>query len=210
MEYNTDRPQLRIPEYGRNVHNMVRHCMSIDDKDKRNRVARSIIDVIGNLNPHLRDAPDFKHKLWDHLFVMSNFELDVDSPYPIPTPETFTEKPDLISYPQKSIRYRHYGNIVQNMVKYAIAMEDGDMKDAMVHSIAIQMKKSYLLWNKDTVDDAVIVQDLREMSGGALVPKNLDLSSANQWRPQQQNPRYQNNNNNRNKNKKNNRRKFKK
>lgn len=199
MEYNTDRPFLKIPEYGRNVHNMVRHCMSIQDRDKRNRVAQSIIEVIGNLNPHLRDTADFKHKLWDHLFIMSDFKLHVDSPYPIPTPETFTEKPELIKYPQKSIKYRHYGNIVQDMVKYAIGMQDGEMKNAMVQSIANQMKKSYLLWNKDTVDDAVILQDLSEMSGGKLNVSGLELSAANQWRPHQhqQNQKHTSRNKNR-------------
>lgn len=182
MEYNTDRPQLAIPEYGRNVHNMVNYCMTIESREKRNKVAQSIIDVIGNLNPHLRDVADFKHKLWDHLFIMSNFKLEVDSPYPIPTPETFSEKPDQIPYPAKSNKYRHYGEIIRKMIKYAVQLEDGEMKDALIVAIANQMKKSYLLWNKDTVDDAVILKELYEISDGQLKAVGIELANAHQLR----------------------------
>jgi hypothetical protein len=209
MEYNTDRPQLKIPEYGRNVHNMVNYCMTIEDREKRNKVAQSIIDVIGNLNPQIRDVADFKHKLWDHLFIMSNFKLDVDSPYPIPTPETFTEKPESINYPEKSNKFRHYGGIIRRMIHYAVQLEEGPLKEGLVQSIANQMKKSYLLWNKDTVDDAVILQELMEISGGKLQVKGVELSSANQWRAHQPNQK-QHSNNYRNKNRNKNRKKFKK
>ncbi len=186
MEYNTDRPQLKIPEYGRNVHRMVNYCMSIEDREKRNKVAKSIIDVMGNLNPHLRDVPDFKHKLWDHLFIMSGFALDVDSPYPIPTASTFEEKPDLVPYPEKSARYRHYGGIVRKMIKYAVQLEEGDLKEGLKVAIANQMKKSYLLWNKDTVDDDVIFKELADISGGKLNIEGIELSSHSQFRNQQQ------------------------
>ena len=113
MIYNTQRPKLIIPEYGRNVQNMVDHAVSVEDREERNKVAHSIIDVMGNLNPHLRDVPDFKHKLWDHLFIMSDFKLDVDSPYPKPTPESFQEKPRRVTYPENGIRYRHYGRTIE-------------------------------------------------------------------------------------------------
>jgi hypothetical protein len=195
MEYNTDRPQLSIPEYGRNVHNMVSYCMGIEDKEHRNKVAQSIIDVMGNLNPHLRDVPDFKHKLWDHLFIMSSFKLDVDSPYPIPTADTFEEKPELVEYPQKSARYRHYGGIVRKMIAYAVQLEEGELKEGLKVAIANQMKKSYMLWNKDTVHDDVIFSELSDISGGKIQLSDIELSSHAQFRGQTQS---QNNNQQRN------------
>ena len=186
MEYNTARGDLKIPEYGRNVQRMVDHCMSIADREQRNKVAQSIIDVIGNLNPHLRDVPDFKHKLWDHLFIMSGFKLDVDSPYPIPTPTTFESKPDNVPYPDRNDKFRHYGHIIRKMINYAVQLEDGPLKEGLVLSIANQMKKSYLMWNKDTVDDDVIFQELKQLSKGRLVLNDVELASNNQYRQQNQ------------------------
>lgn len=177
VEYNTDRPDLKIPEYGRNVHRMVEHCMTIENREKRNAVAQSIIDVIGNLNPHLRDTPDFKHKLWDHLFIMSDFQLDVDSPYPIPNAETFAGLPDQVEYPARSYKLRHYGNIVRQLIAEAIAMEDGEMKQELVRQIANQMKKSYLTYNKNTVDDAVILKELNVLAEGQLNTEGIELSN---------------------------------
>jgi len=210
---------MGIPEYGRNVQNMVNHCLSIEDREKRNKVAQSIIDVIGNLNPHLRDVPDFKHKLWDHLFIMSDFKLDVDSPYPIPNAETFEEKPNKVRYPKKSRTFRHYGNVVKEMVKVALAMEEGPMKEGLIISIANQMKKAYLTWNKDTVDDAVILKELNILANGGLSVEGLELSnnfpslaSANKKdnHKRRSNSNHSNHSNNKNKNKKNFRRSFKK
>jgi hypothetical protein len=213
MEYNTARSPMNIPEYGRNVQNMVDHCLSIEDREKRNRVARSIIDVIGNLNPHLRDVPDFKHKLWDHLFIMSDFKLDVDSPYPIPNAETFEEKPNKVNYPVKSRTFRHYGNVVKQMVKVALEMEDGPMREGLIIAIANQMKKSYLTWNKDTVEDAVIIKELNILANGKLPLEGLELSNnfpslagGNNKKDNGKNRRS----NNKGKNKKNYRRNFKK
>ncbi|MDX5326194.1 MAG: DUF4290 domain-containing protein [Bacteroidota bacterium] len=196
MEYNTERPQMQIPEYGRNVHNMVKYCMSIEDREHRNKVAQSIIDVIGNLNPHLRDVPDFKHKLWDHLFIMSEFQLDVDSPYPIPQRESFQEKPQLLDYPKRSNTRRHFGNIIKDMVKVAAEMPDGELKDGLVQSIANQMKKSYLQWNKDTVEDEIILKEMREISNGKLNPKLEDVEFWNSSNVVTQNhPHHQQNKN---------------
>ncbi len=176
VEYNTDRPDLAIPEYGRNVHNMVAHCMTIEDREKRNAVAQSIIDVIGNLNPHLRDTPDFKHKLWDHLFIMSKFKLDVDSPYPIPTVETFAGRPEQVEYPARTYKMRHYGHIVREMLAEAVSKE-GEEQRELIRQIGNQMKRSYLTWNKDTVDDAIILQELVELSGGKLSTEGIELSN---------------------------------
>jgi len=168
MEYNTDRSRLIIPEYGRNVQKMIDYCMSIEDRDVRNEQAQSIIEVMGNLNPHLRDVPDFKHKLWDQMFIMSNFKLDVDSPYPIPSKETFMERPEMIAYPHKSKKYRFYGNNLKLMIDEAIKREDNEEKEALIKVLANHMKKSYLNWNRDVVDDKTIFNHLFELSEGKI------------------------------------------
>lgn len=168
MEYNTSLPHLILPEYGRNIHRMVDFAVTIKNAEERNKVAKAIILVMGQLNPHLRDVTDFKHKLWDHLFIMSEFKLDVESPYPKPTRETFQTKPDIVPYPQGGIRYRHYGKTLEKMIVEATKMEKGEMRDNLVALIANHMKKSYLTWNKDSVDDELILQQLHELSGGKL------------------------------------------
>ena len=168
MEYNTDRSRLIIPEYGRNVQKMIDYCMSIEDRVIRNEQAQSIIEVMGNLNPHLRDVPDFKHKLWDQMFIMSDFKLDVDSPYPIPSKETFMERPETIPYPQKSKKYRFYGNNLKLMIDEAIKREENDEKEALIKVLANHMKKSFLNWNKDVVDDRTIFNHLHELSNGKI------------------------------------------
>jgi len=175
MEYNTERTQLKIPEYGRNVQRMVDYCLTLEDKEHRSKVAQSIIDVIGNLNPAIRDAEDYAHKLWDHLFIMSDFKLDVDSPYPIPTEESFQGLPDEVPYPVKSRKFRHYGSIVKTMIAHALTKEDGEEKDALVYGIAYAMKRNYLKYNKDTVSDTTIMNDLMEMSEGQLKFGEFDL-----------------------------------
>tara|TARA_B100000927_G_C16413807_1_gene448399 strand:+ start:362 stop:970 length:609 start_codon:yes stop_codon:yes gene_type:complete len=175
MEYNTERTTLKIPEYGRNVQRMVDYCLTIEDKEHRSKVAQSIIDVIGNLNPAIRDAPDYAHKLWDHLFIMSDFELDVDSPYPIPTAESFVGLPDEVPYPVKSRKFRHYGSIVKTMVERAVSMEDGEEKEALVYGIAYAMKRNYLKFNKDTVDDKTILADLQELAEEKLKLDGIEL-----------------------------------
>jgi hypothetical protein len=176
MEYNTAKPQLIIPEYGRHVQSMVAHLLTETDREKRNDLAQSIIDVIGNLNPHLRDVADFKHKLWDHLFIMSEFKLDVDSPYPIPDAETFNTKPDLLTYPQKSNKYRHYGKVIRQMITVAAEMEPGELREGLCLALANQMKRHYLNWNKDSVEDATILKELKELSGGAIdLPEDTEL-----------------------------------
>ncbi|MCB9188652.1 MAG: DUF4290 domain-containing protein [Flavobacteriales bacterium] len=168
ISYNTQRDDMVIPEYGRNVQNMIGVALSIENKEERNRCAQAIIKVMGQLNPHLRDVEDFNHKLWAHLFVMSNFELDVDSPYPVPTKESFTSKPDLVDYPQRKIRYGHYGRIAEDWIEAASKMEDGEEKNVLIKRLANMLKASYLIWNKDAVDNAVIVKNLSEMSNGKL------------------------------------------
>ena len=168
LEYNAERPHLIIPEYGRHLQKLIDQATEIEDKETRNKAANYIIQVMGSLNPHLRDVLDFQHKLWDQIFIMSDFKLDVDSPYPIPTRDVIHLKPERLAYPQKNPKYRFYGNNIKYMIDVANSWEEGEMKSALVKVIANHMKKSYLSWNKDTVTDAVIFEHLYELSGGKL------------------------------------------
>ncbi len=172
LEYNTERPKLFIPEYGRHFQKMVDYAVSIENKEERNRVAKAIISVMGNLQPHLRDVPDFQHKLWDQLFIMADFKLEVDSPFPITTKEMLQQRPDPLEYPQNHPKYRFYGNNIKRMIDVAIKWEKGDKRSGLEYAIANHMKKCYLNWNKDTVDDQVIFQHLFELSDG-----QIDLAS---------------------------------
>lgn len=180
LEYNTERQKLIIPEYGRHIQKMVEHAVTIEDLEKRNKIAKSIIAVMGNLNPHLRDVPDFQPMLWDQLFIISDFKLEVDSPFPIPTKEELMERPEPLDYPQNFPKYRFYGNNIKRMIDVANEWEDGEKKEALVLTIANHMKKSYLNWNKDTVEDDVIFGHLFELSDGKINLRegNEDLSNA--------------------------------
>ena len=168
LEYNTEREHLIIPEYGRHMQKMINYAKTRETKEERNKLANGIIAVMGNMQPHLRDVPDFKHKLWDQLFIMSNFELDADSPYDIPTKEIYEERPEPLEYPQNFPKYRFYGNNIKTMIDVANTWEDGDLKEALLHTIANHMKKCFLNWNKDTVEDAVIYGHLYELSDGKI------------------------------------------
>ena len=168
LEYNTERTRLIIPEYGRHIQKMVDYAITIEDPVERNKVTKSIIGVMGNLNPHLRDVPDFQHKLWDQLFIISDFQLDVDSPFPKPSREILEERPEPLEYPQNHPKYRFYGNNIKRMIDAALSWEEGDMKEALVFAIANHMKKCFLNWNKDTVEDDVIFEHLYELSDGQI------------------------------------------
>ncbi len=168
LEYNSERQRLLIPEYGRHLQKLIDQATIIEDAETRNKAAKYIIQVMGSLNPHLRDVPDFQHKLWDQLFIMSDFRLHVDSPYPIPSRDVLQLKPDVLQYPQNFPKYRFYGNNIKYMIDVANKWEDGEMKNALVLVIANHMKKSYLSWNKDTVKDDVIFEHLFELSGGKI------------------------------------------
>jgi hypothetical protein len=213
IEYNTERPHLIIPEYGRHIQKMVDQAIAEEDRDERNKVAKSIISVMGNLNPHLRDVQDFQHKLWDQLFIISDFKLDVDSPYPIPSRVELAERPEPLEYPQNFPRYRFYGNNIKRMIDVAIGWEAGEKKDALVITIANHMKKCFLNWNKDTVEDDVIFNHLFELSKGEIdireteeklsdtmallkVQKRFATTSNNQKKHNNNNRKHSNNNNN--------------
>jgi hypothetical protein len=178
MDYNTQRKKLPMPEYGRNIQYMVDHLFTIEDREKRNQSAQALIDVMGNLYPYLRDVAEYKHKLWDHLAIMSNFQLDIDSPYEPPSPEILAEKPHRVPYNQHDIRLRHYGLITKKLIEVAVDMQ-GEEQKILIEQIANQMKKLYMTWNKDSVEDEKIFLDLEEISENKLkVSRDLKLTDA--------------------------------
>jgi len=168
MEYNTEREHLIIPEYGRHVQKMIAHATNLKDKTKQQKCVNAIIAFMGQKNPHLRDIKDFTHKLWDHLFIMSDFKIDVQSPYPKPERVKLAARPEKMSYPKQKIRFPFYGVNIEKMVAYAIQMEDGELKETMAGMIANHMKKDYICWNKAFVDDDTILKHLNQLSEGKV------------------------------------------
>ena len=179
MNYNTDKSTLILPEYGRNVQNLVEQAIEIKDNEERARFVQKIIELMGRMYPYLRDLRDFKHKLWDHLVIMSEFKLKEDSPFPVPPTSTYAEKPEKIPYKVKNFRYKHFGRNILDMLKYASELEDGDEKKLLTALIANHMKKLYLTWSKDVVMDDFIYQKISELTNGKLeVDKDLVLSAS--------------------------------
>jgi hypothetical protein len=180
MEYNTTRDQMVIPEYGRNIQEMIRYACTIEDREKRTKTAKFIVNVMAQMHPQVKDSVDFKHKLWDHLFIISDFKMDVDSPYPPPPPLTLSTKPEHISYHDKEIEYRHYGKNIALIIEKAIDYPEGPEKEALVRAIAIQLKKSYLAWNRESVTDDLIEEQLSTLSRGKLkFHEDINLTATN-------------------------------
>ena len=181
MEYNTSRGPMLLPEYGRNVQNMIMHAHEIEDREERNRAAQAIIVVMGQLNPHLRDVDDYRHKLWTHLFIMSDFQLDVDSPYEKPEREVLEERPEIMPYPKSKIRFGHYGQYTQKILEMSREMEDAGERTYMTNAMGNFMKKQYLLHNNNAVENQVIADQLFELSKGDLRIENPEeLTGTNQ------------------------------
>ncbi len=168
MKYNTQQKRLTLPEYGRNIQNMVDHCITISDREERKRCADTIINIMGNMFPHLRDVNDFKHILWDHLAIMADFCLDIDYPYEIVKKEDLHIHPDKLPYNSGRITYKHYGKNLENMIREAMKYEDGEEKEHLISLLANHMKKSFLTWNKEVVDDRKIFKDLSDLSEGKI------------------------------------------
>lgn len=168
MDYNSTREKLIIPEYGRNVQKMAAYVLTIEDREKRTNLAKALVNIMSQLHPDQRDTADYKRKLWDHLHIISNYQLDVDGPFPAPSPEERQEKPQRIPYPQEIIRFRPYGKNIAKIIEKACQFEDGPEKDALVKNIANHLKKSYLNWNRDSVNDELITDHLKELSHGKL------------------------------------------
>ena len=168
MEYNTNRTKLFMPEYGRNIQMMVEYCKSILYKEERNEVAKTIVEFMGQRNPHLRDEENYKHKLWDHLYILADYDLDVDAPYPFPTREELDQKPNRMDYPSFENEYKFYGKSILQLIDRAIELEEGEEKEALIQVIANNMKKSYNVYNKEHVQDEVIFRHLKELSQDKL------------------------------------------
>ncbi len=200
LEYNTQRDKLIISEYGRHIQKMVQHAMTLESKDERQKTANAIIDMMGELNPHLRDIDDFKHKLWDHLYIISDFKLDVDSPFEKPSIEELFQKPEPLTYPNKKIKFNHYGKVIEMLIDEAVKMEDEDLKQKLVLAIANQMKKSYVNWNRDSVEDKLILKQLSILSSEKLsLPEDTELVKATQTqKPPSNNSNWKKKKNNRN------------
>ena len=174
MEYNTERTHLHMPEYGRIIQQLVERCKELADKEDRNEMAVAIVDFMGQRNPQLRDEENYKHKLWDHLFILANYNLDIDSPYPIPTEEEMQQKPKRMEYPKLQGDFKFYGKSILQLIERAIELEAGDEKDALIQVIANNMKKSYNVYNKEHVQDEVIFRHLKDLSENRLDLTVLD------------------------------------
>ncbi len=168
LDYNTQLKRLQLPEYGRNIQRMVDHALTIEDKEERARCVQTIISIMGNLFPHLRDVPDFKHKLWDHLAIMSDFKLEIDYPYEVIQPGELNSKPDKVPYSSKKIKVRHYGKFLEDLIDKAVAMEDGPERTRLIELMANHMKKSILSSTRETVEDQKIYDDLKVLSDGKI------------------------------------------
>jgi len=164
------------------VKKLVDFAKSIEDREERNKVVRAIINIMGNLNPQFRDMTDFKHKLWDHLTIISNFELDVESPYPTPEKNILYEKPGNVPYKEQNIRFKHYGKVVEDLIQKAVEMEEGEEKNALIEVIANHMKKSFLKWNRDVVDDSLIFEDFKTIAKHKIeIPEGLKLTDSREF-----------------------------
>ncbi|MFN8311031.1 MAG: DUF4290 domain-containing protein [Chitinophagales bacterium] len=205
MEYNTNRERMNLREYGRHIKRIVENCVQIEDREKRNKMALEIIELMGQLNPHLRNVEDFRSKLWDHLFMISEFKLDVDSPYPKTKKQQIIEAPEPLPYPQTTIRHRHYGKLVEHLVDKAKSEEDPEKRAAFAQCIGNYMKLTYQNWNKENTNDEIIKSDLRILSKGELslsVEDNISALTRNSGGINNNNPNFkkqhfkQNNNRN--------------
>lgn len=168
MQYNTQQKKMALPEYGRSVQNMVDYAVTIEDRAERQWCAETIIHIMEGMFPNLKNVPDFEHKLWDHLAIMSDFKLDIDFPFETVKPENLKVKPDPIPTNRKKMRYRHYGRLLENLIVKACDIEEGPERDNLIALICNHMRKDYVAWNKDSIDEQKIADDLKEMSNGKL------------------------------------------
>lgn len=177
LKYNTQKRRLLLPEYGRNVQKMIEYVKTIPDRDERNRQARAVIGVMETINPQVHLQDDYEHKLWDHMFIISGFDLDVDSPYPAPKPEDLNVEPVEIPMKRRPVKVAHYGRNIENIINLIAEKEDGEAKEAMIRSIAVYMRQQYLIWNKDSVSDETIFNDIIKLSDGRIrIPEGMHLS----------------------------------
>ena len=177
LDYNTEREKLAMPEYGRNVLKMVEDVKRIEDRAKRSEQARAVVRVMEILNPQVHSADNWEQKLWDHLYIMAGYDLDVDSPYPMPSPEQRKSRPEIIPLKKKPIKATHYGRNIESIIDLIASEPEGEMKTAMIRSLAMYMRQQYLIWNKDSVADTTIFSDIEKLSDYRIkVPEGLTLS----------------------------------
>lgn len=169
LEYNSEQPQLIFAEHGRNIQKMVNYAKHLPTKEERNQAISTIVNIIAQMNPQMKDQTEFLHKVWDHIFIMADYELDVDAPFPPPNREDIDKKPDPLPYSHRRISYKHYGKNIEKMINRAVEMEEGPARDYFINAIASYMKMSYKIWNDEKVSDEIILQNLKEMSGGKIV-----------------------------------------
>lgn len=178
MEYNTQREKMIIPEYGRHIQKMVEYCLTIEDREKRNEYAKTIIVAMGQVNPSNNQTANYQQKLWDHLFIISDYKLDVDSPYEKPTREQKDEKPSTLKYKNSKITYKTYGALLESLVKNVAQMPEGKQKQGLVNDLAQQMKKLYLQYNINTCDEQVLRNNLERLSNGRIIlPADFQFKS---------------------------------
>ncbi len=179
MEYNTQREQLKITDYGRHVAKMIDYCKTLASREERTAMANAIIDVMAHVNPKVKERTDYRHILWDHLLMMADYQLDVDSPYPVNREESASFHPNRLHYAEGGIRYRHYGRALEDLIRAVSAMPAGDERTLLTTQIAHAMKRQYLQWNRDTVDDSLIAEQLTELSSGRLsLPEGFRFHSS--------------------------------
>ena len=173
MEYNTGREALTLKEYGRNIHKLVEFVKTVEDKEKRNKYAATLVELMKQINPNVKDSNDYHQKVWDDLFIISDFDLDAEGPFPVPNAEILERKPNRVPYKSNEIRFRHYGRNVEIMISQAIEMESEEEKQGAIVAVGRLMKSFCLAWNKDAVEDRVILEHIRKLSGGKL---EMDLA----------------------------------
>lgn len=174
MQYNTQRDKLVMPEYGRAVQDMVMHAISIPQRQKRQQCANTIVDIMSNMHPTLRQLPNYREHLWNHVAYISGYRLDVDYPFPITRLDAEAARPQPLPYPMKQIRNRYYGNLVEQQLKHLATMPEGEERNTFLALVANQMKQTLFDWNRDAMDDAKVAQDIARYTDGRV---HLDLST---------------------------------
>lgn len=181
LQYNTHREKLRLPEYGRLIQKMVDDVKKIEDRNKRSEQARAVVRSMEILNPSIHSQENWERTLWDNLFIMADYDLDIDAPYPVPEKTVIEGRPQVVPVQKKPIKATHYGRNIESIIDLISEKEDGEIKNAMIRDLGIYMRTQYLIWNKDSVSDQTIFQDIEKLSDGRIrVPEGISLGEISQ------------------------------